>query len=385
MSEMGIDNTTEVLYIKLKMKEGQAFIDFLKHKFKNTQFINQRFKILYEDEYILFPIVNNQVLIDEITSLVDKKISFEIISKEGIPNKSYKYSSLQDALKGEIPDNYSEIIPKSYDIVGHIAIIEFDRFIHMNNEVFNDYKLKIAKAISRVNKNVKTVYEKKSQIKGKYRLRELALLYGLDKSETIHKENGCIFKLDFKNTYFSPRLVFERRRVASSEIQEDEIIIDMFAGVGTFSIQIAKNKNVKIYAFDINPNAYEYLRKNVELNNLRADIFPNNINVKDLLKPHNQLGYLLCHKANRIIMNLPEDSIKYIDVACFLMKESGGILHFYQFSEKPNPIERTLNDLKQKLKDLNWEIESIINSKVVKHYSPKSELVVVDLKIRTPK
>ena len=70
MNEMGIDNKAEILYIKLKMKEGQAFINFLKDKFKNTQFINQRFKILYENEYVLFPIFNNQVLINKVTNLV---------------------------------------------------------------------------------------------------------------------------------------------------------------------------------------------------------------------------------------------------------------------------------------------------------------------------
>ncbi|MFX1467528.1 MAG: class I SAM-dependent methyltransferase family protein [Promethearchaeota archaeon] len=385
MREMEFNSRTEILYIKLKREDGQAFIDFLKNKFKNYQFINQRFKILYEKEYILFPIVNNQVIINKVCKFVDKKINFEILSKEGFSNENYKDKTLQEALIDIIPDKYSEIIPKSYDIVGHIAIIEFDKFIHLNNKVFNDYKLEIAKAISRVNKNVKTVYEKKSQIKGKYRLRELSLLYGLDKSETLHKENECVFKLDVRNTYFSPRLVFERHRVASSEIQEDEIIVDMFAGAGAFSIQIAKKKNVKIYAFDINPNAYEYLKENIDLNKLKGKIFPNNIDVKDLLEPHNQLGKLLCNKASRIIMNLPEDSIKFIDVACFLMKDSGAILHFYQFSEKPNPIEKTIKNLRVELSRFNCEIEVIISSKIVKHYSPKSELVVVDLEVITSK
>lgn len=385
MREMGINSKSEILYIKLKMEDGQAFINLLKIKFKDTQLINHKFKILYENEYTLFPMVKDQVLIDKVNKVIDKYINFEIISKEGIPNENYKYRTLQEVLKGKIPDKYSEIIPKSYDIVGHIAIIEFDKFNNMNTKVFNDYKQKIAKAVSSVNKNVKTVYEKKSQIKGKYRLRELTLLYGDDKSETIHKENDCLFKLDVKNTYFSPRLVFERRRIASTEIQEDIIIVDMFAGVGTFSIQIAKNKNVKIYAFDINPKAYKYLKENLELNNLKGEIFPNNIDVKDLLEPKNQLGQLLSHKANRIIMNLPEDSIKYIDVVCFLMKKPGGILHFYQFSKKPNPIKKALKKLEIKLSRFNWEIESIINSKIVKHYSPKSELVVVDLKIKASK
>ncbi len=383
---MRIDNKSEIQYFKLKMEDGQAFINFLKKKFKNTQIINQKYKLLHENEYILFPFVKNQVLIDKVVALVDKEFNFELISKEGIINENYKYRTLQEALKGKLPEKYFDMIPKAYDIVGSIAIIEFDKFNYINNKLINEYKQKIAKAVSDVNKNIKTVYEKKSQIKGKYRLRDLAVLFGDDKSKTIHKENDCFFKLDVKNTYFSPRLVFERRRIASSEIKENELIIDMFAGVGTFSIQIAKNNNVKIYAFDINPNAYEYLKKNVELNtSLKGEISPNNMDVKDLLKPKNQLGHLLKNKADRIIMNLPEDSIKFIDVACSLMKESEGTLHFYQFSEKPNPIEKTLENLEKELSSFNWEIKSMINSKIVKHYSPKAELVVIDSKIKALK
>ncbi|MEE9377853.1 MAG: class I SAM-dependent methyltransferase family protein [Candidatus Lokiarchaeia archaeon] len=382
---MGINSKAEILYIKLKREDGQVFINFIKNIIKNGEFINLKFKILHENEYILFPITNNQVIIDKITTLIGKKINFKLISREGVYNEDYKFRTLQEALEGKIPDKYLTLIPRSYDIIGHIAIIEFDKFFHIDDKGINNYKQKIANAILIVNKNIKTVYEKKSQIKGKYRLRELALLYGEDKSETIHKENGCAFKLDVKNTYFSPRLVFERRRIASSKIKENELIIDLFAGVGTFSIQIARNVSLKIYAFDINPIAYEYLKDNIEINKLKGEIFPNNIDVKQILDPTNRLGKLICHKANRIIMNLPESSIKFIDVACYLMKDFGGILHFYQFSEKPNPIEKTLKNLKAELTRLNWEIESIINSKIVKHYSPKSELVVVDLKIKVSK
>jgi len=382
---MEINNKKEITYIKLKKKDGQHFIDFIKKNLKATLIINHKFKILHENDYILYPIIKGQSILDKIKIVIDKEINFEMISKEGIPNENYKYKTLQEAVKGKIPDEYLDLIPKSYDIIGHIAVIEFDKFNQLYDKEYHDYKDKIANAIIDVNNNVKTVYEKKSEIKGKYRLRELTLLNGEDKSETIHKENDCFFRLDIKNIYFSPRLVFERRRIASSEIQEDEIILDMFAGVGTFSIQIAKNKNVKIYAFDVNPNAYRYLKDNIKLNKLNGEIFPNNIDVKNLLEPTNQLSKSLYNKADRIIMNLPESSINFIDVACFLMKESGGILHFYQFSEKPNPIEKTLKFLEEELTLLNWEIESIIFSKIVKHYSPKSELIVVDLKIKASK
>jgi tRNA (guanine37-N1)-methyltransferase len=375
---MGNNNNPEIPYIKLKNKDGQYFINVVKNNLESTPFINHKFKTLHENDYILFPILENQDIVDKLINNIDNQIHFEFVSKKGKLNKNWKYRTLQEALKGKIPERYLDIIPKSYDIIGHIVIIEFDKF----NEEFNKYKEEIAKAILKVNPNIKTVYEKISQIKGKYRLRELVLLYGEDKSETIHKENYCNFKLDIKKTYFSPRLVFERRRIASSEIKENELIVDLFAGVGTFSIQIAKNKNVKIFAFDVNPNAYRYLKENIKINKLKGDIIPANIDVKDLLKPSNQLGKSLMHKADRIIMNLPESSIKFIEEACFLMKKSGGVLHFYQFSTKPKPIEKTLKFLEEELTNFNWEIESVISSKIVKHYSPKSELVVVDLKLK---
>ncbi|MFX0142677.1 MAG: class I SAM-dependent methyltransferase family protein [Candidatus Hodarchaeota archaeon] len=379
---MGSNNNLELLHIKLNKKDGQQFINFIKKNLKNTQIVNHKFKILYENDYILYPIINDQDLLRKTKNIIEKQINFEIISKEGIPNENYKPRTLQEALEGRIPDEYLDLIPKSYDIIGHIAIVEFDNFDQLNEQKYLDFKDKIAKAIVEVNKNVKTVYEKQSEIKGKYRLKELALLCGEDSPETVHKENDCIFKLNIKNTYFTPRLVFERRRVATSGIKENELIIDMFAGVGTFSIQIAKIKKVKIYAFDVNPDAYNYLRENVNLNKLKGEIFPINLDIKDLLEPKNQLGKSLIHGANRIIMNLPETSIKFIDAACFLMKESGGILHFYQFSEKPNPIEKSLKNFEDELSAHNWEIESIFKSKIVKHYSPKSELVVLDLKIK---
>lgn len=376
------NNKPEILYVKLKNKDGQNFIEVIKNNLGSTPFINHKFKVLHENDFILFPIIENQVIIDKIIKEIDKEINLEIISKKGKSNKNYKYKTLQEALEGKVPEIYLDLIPKSYDVIGHIVIIEFDKFHHVYDKEFNKHKEEIAKAILNVNKNIKTVYEKKSQIKGKYRLRELALLYGEDKSETIYKENECNFKLNIKNTYFSPRLVFERRRIVSSNIKENELIVDMFAGVGTFSIQIAKNNNVKIYAFDLNPKAYRYLKENIKTNKLKGEIIPVNIDVKDLIKPASQLGKSLKYKTDRIIMNLPEKSIKFIEEACFLMKKSGGVLHFYQFSEKPNPIEKTLKSLKKSLTNLNWKIENVVNSKIVKHYSPRSELVVVDLKIK---
>ena len=184
--------------------------------------------------------------IEKLEKTLDNSISYEILSREAISKLNYKYKTLQEALTQKIPDIYFNLIPKSYDIVGNIAVLEFARPSFIDESEFNKYKNFIAKAIIDVNKNVQSVFEKKSEIKGVHRLREFAYLSGENKSETIHRENSCCFKLDIKTTYFSPRLVNERRRIANINFQEEEVIVDMFAGVGPFSIQIAKRNIVDI-------------------------------------------------------------------------------------------------------------------------------------------
>ena len=379
---MGINDKAEIKFLMLKKRDAQQFIKSIKKKLKNVQIINQKYEILYENEYILLPLVDDQDLLEILSDFIEKNFNFKIIYRKSIQNLNFKYRSLQEALKCKIPEIYLGSIPQSYDIIGDIAIVEFDASSLTNSVEHNAYKKIIANAIIDVNKNVKSVFEKKSEIKGTYRLRELSFLVGENKSETIYRENDCQFKLDVKKTYFSPRLVFERRRISTLNMNENEVIVDMFSGVGPFSIQIANQNNVIIYAFDINPRAYRYLKENIELNKLEGKVFPYNINIKDLTDPRSQIGKILHNKTDRVIMNLPEKALEFIDTACYLMKKSGGNLHFYDFSEKPKPIEKAKERIKTELAKLNWNIEKTLNSKIVKSYSPKEDLIVLDIWIQ---
>jgi len=372
-------------FIKIKEKDGYSFLTHLKHHFTGFEIIDHEKKIVNKNGFIFFPLIENKGFIKNLTKSINILIEFEIISMEYEINRRYKYKTLQDALRNKISEVFINYIPKSYDIIGDIAIVEFDKelLIDFDFENLKLFKSRVADALKQVNKNVAIVYEKHSEIKGKFRLRELTLLSGKNRTETLHKENNCLFKLDLKKTFFTPRLVFERKRVSKSNINEDEIIVDMFAGVGPFSIQLARIINVKIYSFDINPSAIEYLKENIEINRLQGEIHPYNLDIRDILEPSNNLRHILKHQVDRIIMNLPESSLQYVDVACFLMKKSGGILHNYQFSEKPNSVGKAIINLKNQLKKENWTIKKILTSKIVKAYSPKSDLIALDLVINS--
>ncbi|NVM43583.1 MAG: class I SAM-dependent methyltransferase family protein [Candidatus Lokiarchaeota archaeon] len=369
-------------FLKIQKDHAEEFLKLIKIKFSDVNIIDKRKKVLHSGSYVLFPLIKNRENVNKFIESDIFDLKFEIINTNGELDPNYKFRSIEEALADELPEDIIELIPKSYDVIGKIAIIEFDQFIALNIDKTSLYKKKVAEAIVKVNKGVETVYEKKSEVKGKYRLKDLQSIFGEDNPETIYKENNCMFKLDVKNTYFTPRLVFERKRLSLLNFAKNELIVDMFAGVGPISIQIAKSNEVNVYSFDINPMAYKYLIENVKLNKLKGEISAHNIDVATLINLSNELGTHLNDCVDRIIMNLPEQSIKYIDIACFLMKKIGGILHIYQFCEKPNPIEKGIENLRNKLNGKGWRLEEIINSKIVKAFSPKSDLIVIDAKIR---
>ena len=382
MMQMSKKTKEQTQFVKIKQESAEKFLKLLKTKLPNEPFLDRRIKVKHEGAYVFFPMINDVEKVKMLIGGISNQLNFDIVSAEGVVEANYKYRSIEDALVGELPENILGLVPKSYDIIGKIAIVEFDQINTINDTNILSYKKKVAEALVSVNKSVKTVYEKKSEVKGIYRLKELNIIYGDDNPETIHKENDCLFKLDVKKTYFTPLLVIERKRVSSNNFKKQETIVDMFTGVGTFSIQIAKTNDVKINAFDVNPSAYKYLNENIEMNKIKGEVFAHNMNVKELLNPDNKLGNYLKHKIDRIIMNLPEQSINFLDVACFLMKKPSGILHFYQFCEKPNPIKKGIENLNTNLKDSGWYIEEILNSKIVKPFSPKSDLIVLDLKLK---
>jgi len=380
--KMDKSNKKQTQFIKIRKESAEKFLKLLKTKLPNELFLDRRIKVKHEGAYVFFPLINDVEKRKALIERVSNQLNLDIVSAEGITEINYKFRSIEEALVGELPENILELVPKSYDIIGKIAIVEFDQINMINDNKVLSYKKKVAEALVSVNKSVETVYEKKSEVKGRYRLKELKNIYGDDNPETIHKENDCLFKLDVKKTYFTPRLVFERKRISSNSFKKQEIIVDMFAGVGPFSIQIAKKNDAKIYAFDVNSSAYKYLVDNIESNKMKGEVIAHNMDVKELLNPNNKLGKYLKNKIDRIIMNLPKQSINFIDVACFLMNKPHGILHFYQFCEKPNPIKKGIKNLIANLKVSGWHIEEILNSKVVKPFSPKADMIVLDLKLK---
>ncbi len=210
--------------------------------------------------------------------------------------------------------------------------------------------------------NVKTIM-KIDHIQGTKREPVYKILYGSE-TETINKENGCLFKLDLAKVMWSKGNNNERLRIAKL-VQDGETVIDMFAGIGYFSIPIGVHSNAKqVYAIEINPNSYNFLCDNIKLNKLD--------NITPILGDCKVETQKL--KADRIVMGYVKTTHHYLKVAIDSLNE-GGVLHYHEtVPEKligTRPIERIV----AQAGDRDVELLKITK---IKKYAPGVEHVVID-------
>ena len=284
---------------------------------------------------------------------------FEIENIELEPMKKVPHNFSQ-LLETELTSKEIETLRTSFDTIGDIVILEIP-------DDLKDKKLLIGNAALTFTKR-KSVYMKKSAVKGTTRVRELELLAGDNNPITIHKEHGVRLKLDVSKVYFSPRLATERKRVTEC-VENGEKILDMFCGIGPFPIIIAKNKKVDIQSVDINKEAIKYLNENIQLNNLKGNIQSYCGDIREVSRDFKL-------KFDRIIMNLPGLAYTFLDVAVNLI-EDNGIIHYYEFS---NTYETGIKRLTEACTDAGKKVK-IINTRKVKSTSPGEWHIAIDGKI----
>jgi tRNA (guanine37-N1)-methyltransferase len=210
---------------------------------------------------------------------------------------------------------------------------------------------------------------------GEYRLRELVFIAGEDKTVTVHKEFGCTYKVDVAKAYFSPRLSQEHKRIASLT-RTSETIVDLFAGVGPFSILISKtNSEVKVYAIDINPEAVSLLKTNVLLNRVENRVFPILGDATKIVEE--KLGGI----ADRVIMNLPENAIEFVEAASKAIKPTGGTVHFYGFVRQPRTLEEMQSQFCKTVEGAGRKVDRFLCVKIIRETAPYESQVALDAKI----
>ena len=319
-----------------------------------------------EENNLCIPLIREPKGI-ELTTLKNQIPKFTFMTAV-FSEKQLPPETLTQALQDKLPANLLSSVPQAFDIIGDIVVIDIPPQLKAYQNI-------IGEAILQTQKNVTTVLSKASDISGVFRVRDYDYIAGEHKTETIHREFGCQYHVDIAKAYFSPRLSHEHERVAM-QVQDGETVADLFAGVGPFSVLIGKrNLEVKVYAVDLNPEAVELLKVNVRVNRVEGRVFPVLADAREIAAT--QLKGL----ADRVIMNLPETAIDFVDAACNAIKPQGGVVHFYGFVRAPDTIEK----LKQRFSDLveknGRKVESFLYAKSIRETAPFESQIALDAKI----
>ena len=273
---------------------------------------------------------------------------------------------LKKALEGILSDKDSKDLVSAFDQIGDIIIVRIPDSLVSKNKI-------IGKILLEQVKTAKSVFYQSSPVEGDFRTRNLQLIAGEKKTETEYRENGCRFLVDVEKAFFSPRLSTERERI-SNLVNDDDVVINMFGGVGMFSILAAKKTRCIVYNIDINPTASKLCEENIKLNKLKGDVISLNGDSTAIINEQLQ------NKADRVLMLLPERSDEFLDTAISSLKKNG-FIHYYSHihAEKKQDAPKLSED---HFLSINKTHAKIISSKNVRPIGPRFYQTVIDVKIQ---
>ena len=272
---------------------------------------------------------------------------------------------LKKTLENILTLKESDELISAFDQIGSIIIVKIPESLLSKKRI-------IGKTLLDEVKIAKSVFYQASAVEGDFRTRNLEILAGEDNTRTEYKEFGCRFIVDVENTFFSPRLSTERERIANL-IQDGEIMTNMFAGVGMFSIMAAKRKKCTVYSLDINPIASNLCEENTKLNKLAGEVISINGDAAKIIKEK------LMDKSDRTLMLLPERSDEFLESAINTTKD-GGIIHYYSHihADKKSNASKLSEEHYLQVTPVRSEI---LDSKIVRAVGPRYYQTVVDVKI----
>jgi len=222
----------------------------------------------------------------------------------------------------------------AFDTIGDIIILKF------RNETKKE-KLEQAKRILEKQKNIKTILEKVEKVSGRLRTLKLKFLAGKNTRKAIHKESGCLFKLNLEKCYFSPRMCNDRLEIAK-RIKKGKVLV-MFSGVAPYPIIIAKKTLAeKITCIELGRECSKCAKENVKINKLE--------NIVEIIQGDvKRITPKLKAKFDYIVMARPQLKDTFLKEA-FKISKKGTIIFYHGFGKDIKEIKKEISEQAKKHK-----------------------------------
>jgi len=302
---------------------------------------DQRRKIRSDDSYVYLPVLD---IDDESAARLGRIADFEWVEMSFLPQK---HETVPEDILGFKP---------SFEVVGDIAIVE------------DQEAEAVASALMSTSRSIKTVLAPISDVQGEFRTRQFRHVAGEVRTVTTHKEHGLRYLVDLEGAYFTPRLGTERLRVAD-QIRPGDVVLDMFAGVGPFSLLMAR-RGARVTAMDKNPVAVRYLRENARLNRIEG--------IEILEGDACELARGYSGMADHVIMNLPHSASQFLEPAICAARP-GGRIHYYAIAPEEE-LYRDWATITAVAEKMGSRVQALYQG-VVRSYAPRRHNVVIDFQV----
>ncbi|MFQ6105836.1 MAG: class I SAM-dependent methyltransferase family protein [Candidatus Hydrothermarchaeaceae archaeon] len=320
--------------------------DAIKH-LAEVNLLDRSRKVVRRDGFVEIPIVRRT---DSYRCVVQAK---PVYSRPRISPEFVKKSLME-----ELSEEETKMLKGGWEFIGRVMVIQVPPGLESKKYFIGEKLLEIFP-------RAKAVINRKG-IKSEFREPNAEIIAGKE-TETIHRENNCMFRIDPLKVMFCAGNIEERRRMAYIS-NENEVVLDLFSGIGQFTIPIAKHsKPRKVISVEKNKVAFEYLTQNVELNRLK--------NVYPVLGDCREVDYT--NEIDRVVMGYLFNTIEFLPHAARALKQRG-VIHYHGIAAKKD-IPRAVGRVKKILSKLGCSAD--VEPRIVKSYAPMLWHFVFDIKV----
>jgi tRNA wybutosine-synthesizing protein 2 len=283
---------------------------------------------------------------------------------------------LMQRVAGKLTAEEANDLPRGFQTLADVAILNLKPAVWDKRDL-------IAATLLDIYPYIHGVWGKlfgESKVTGQFRTPTgLEHLAGINKSEVLAKENGVIFKHDFTQVIFSKGNVTERSYLPKL-VHPGERVLDMFAGIGYFSLMIAKHASpAHVDSCEINPASYKYLVENIGLNSLDRLITPHFGDCAKIVPELVKAGLV----ADRIVMGVFPPPKEYLPIAFLAVNHERGTIIHYEGKVSDGDTSTLLADVQDEASKtgLATEIKQL-DSRLVKSLGIRKQHGVIDVLVK---
>jgi tRNA wybutosine-synthesizing protein 2 len=320
----------------------------------NTKgYVRKDVRIIELGQYVLLP------LTDKVDQKVVETEGLDIV--DGYPRERECHRAPYDVIREELalPDDLACLLPYKWELLGDVLIAKFP-------EPLRPHLKRIAREYAQ-ELGARTVLDERGYVDGVFRTPKMEIVYGSE-TVTVHREGAILYKLDAAKLMFSSGNFDEKKRMGEMDCT-GETVVDMFAGIGYFTLPLAKLAHAKrVIACEINPLAHSFLRQNLVLNQVESV-------VETYLGDNRTLPYE--EVADRIVMGYVGSTEACLPKAMSLIRK-GGVIHYHEVCSIDDIPGKLVGAFERAAGGRRFEVLQV---KEVKAYAPCKSHMVIDVKV----